>query len=90
MAADFEGDALARVLVDDRQHAQLLAVGERVAHEVHAPAFIRPGGRHARLALHRAPAALGPLAAQIEAIFFVESVRSLRIDVPTLPDGAAR
>jgi hypothetical protein len=31
VAARFERDALARVLIDDGQHAELLAVGERVA-----------------------------------------------------------
>lgn len=37
--ADFHRDALAREIVDDREHTNDAAVGELVVHEVHAPAL---------------------------------------------------
>lgn len=45
-----ERGALPRVVIDDRQRAEPPPVGERVAHEVHAPALVRAGGRGERCA----------------------------------------
>src|SRR5262245_58902845 len=41
LRASFECQALAGMGIDDGEHAELLAVGERITHEIHRPPLVR-------------------------------------------------
>src|SRR5215213_9984566 len=78
---DFDGEALARVVIDDVQCAEHSPVSQGVAHEVHRVALAGPGGRRERGALNPGTSTSSALA-QLEPLLHVEPVDSLVVDLP--------
>ena len=75
----FERDTLVRQVVDEHEAAEHAAVGQRITHEVHAPALRPPLRRRQRNAHGRD--ALDPTtpACHSEAFFTVEKTRHLLV-----------
>ena len=72
--ANVDGQTLAGVAIDYRQHAQLAAIEQVVGHKVHAPYLIDPLSCYHWLALLRGLASPGPFVAQRHTFLPVEPI----------------